>query len=111
MSLYRVRAFDSAMTAECGWDLDLGGYWFHVTDARGDRVISGGLDAREEPDELRHLLTLYDLVEASSGVIDWLQEDLVLRQLRDDPWAEQTKLVPRHTPTARLLSQTFGSVA
>jgi hypothetical protein len=74
-------------------------------------VISGGLDAYEEPDELKHLLTLYDLVEATNGIIDWGQEDLVLRRLRDDPWAEQVRVVPRSTRTAKLLSQTFGSVA
>jgi len=113
MALYEVTTTGEYenCSAEVGWEKELGGYWFHVTDARDRRVISGGLDAYEEPDELKHLLTLYDLVEATNGIIDWGQEDLVLRRLRDDPWAEQVRVVPRSTRTAKLLSQTFGSVA
>ena len=111
MSLYTVAAVDPTLKAEVGWELSLGSYWFCVTDARGERVASGGLDAYEEEEEVKRLVTLYDLVEASSGVVDWGQEDLVLRRLRDDPWAEQTRLASSSTPTARLLSQTFGSVA
>jgi hypothetical protein len=88
----------------------VGKLWFYVTDGEGNRVASGGLDAYEEEDEVKRLVSLYDLVEASTGVIDWNQEDLVLRRLRDDPWAERTK-VARETPTAKLLSQTFGIVA
>jgi hypothetical protein len=110
MSLYRVACHDSALSAEVGWELSLGSFWFYVTDADAKRVASGGLDAYEEEDEVKRLVTLYDLVEASTGMIDWRQEDLVLRRLRDDPWAERTKLA-RETPTAKLLSQTFGSVA
>jgi hypothetical protein len=97
-------------SAEVGWDHDLG-YWFHVTGPDGRRVISGGLDASDEPEELKHLISLFDLVEASAGVIDWSREDLVLRRLRDDPWSEQAQLVPRHTPAAKLLSHTFGPAA
>jgi hypothetical protein len=113
MSIYQVATTGEyeKCSAEVGWEREIGGYWFHVTDARDQRVISGGLDAYDEPDELKHLLTLYDLVDATNGIIDWHREDLVLRRLRDDPWAEQTRLVPSSTPTARLLSQTFGSVA
>jgi hypothetical protein len=110
MSLYTVATHDPTLTAEVGWELSLGSFWFYVTDAEGKRVASGGLDAYEEADEVKRLVTLYDLVEASTGVIDWREEDRVLRCLRDDPWAERTKLA-RQTPTARLLSQTFGSVA
>jgi hypothetical protein len=111
MSLYVVATAPGEYencSAECGWERELGGYWFHVADARGGRVISGGLDAYEEPEELKHLLTLFDLLDATHGIIDWSQEDLVLRRLRDDPWADQVRVVPRSTPTAKLLSQTFG---
>jgi hypothetical protein len=111
MSIHEVAAKDPSLSAEVGWELSLGSFWFYVTDAQGRRVASGGLDAEDEPEEIRRLVTLYDLVEASTGIIDWQREDYVLRRLRDDPWAEQTKLAPRQTPTARLLSQTFGSVA
>jgi hypothetical protein len=105
--LHTVATHDQTLSAEVGWELSLGSYWFYVTDAAGNRVASGGLDAEDEPEEIRRLVTLYDLVEASAGIIDWFKEDVVLRQLRD-PWAEQVKLVPRDTPAARLLTQTFG---
>jgi hypothetical protein len=110
MSLYGVATLDPTLNAEVGWEPSLGSFWFYVTDAQGNRVASGGLDAYEEADEVKRLVTLYDLIEASTGVIDWPQEDLVLRRLRDDPWAERTK-VAGETPTGKLLSQTFGSVA
>jgi hypothetical protein len=71
MSLYTVAAVDPTLKAEVGWELSLGSYWFYVTDARGERVASGGLDAYEEEEEVKRLVTLYDLVEASSGVVDW----------------------------------------
>jgi hypothetical protein len=113
MSLYSVATTGEyeGCSAECGWDREVGGYWVFVTDERDQRVTSGGLDAHEEPDELKHLLTLFDLVEATNGIVDWLKEDLVLRRLRDDAWADQVRVVPSSAPTARLLSQTFGSVA
>jgi hypothetical protein len=112
MSVYSVATTGEyeGCSAEVGWERSLAGYWFYVTDATDRRVVSGGLDAYEEGDELKHLVTLYDLVEATNGIVNWHQEDVVLRRLRDDPWAEQVRLVPR-TPAARLLSQTFGSFA
>jgi hypothetical protein len=113
MSIYEVATTGEyeGCSAEVGWERSLPGYWFYVTDANGRRKTSGGLDAYEEDNELKHLVTLYDLVEATNGIIDWHNEDLVLRRLRDDPWAEQIRLTPRTTPASRLLSQTFGSVA
>jgi hypothetical protein len=68
-----------------------------------------GLDAADEPEALRHLVTLFDLVTASAGVIDWHSEALTLRKLRD-PWAEQVRAVP-DTPSAKLLHLVFGDVA
>jgi hypothetical protein len=113
MSVYSVATTGEyeGCSAEVGWERSLAGYWFYVTDATDRRVVSGGLDAYEEGDELKHLVTLYDLVEATNGIVNWHQEDVVLRRLRDDPWAEQVRLVPSRTPAARLLSQTFGSFA
>src|SRR5215213_3501352 len=88
MSLYTVSAKDPAYTAEAGWQHELGGYYFVVY--RGEELIaSGGLDAAEEPEETRHLISLFDLVTASAGVINWTGEVVTLRKLRDDPWAEQ----------------------
>ena len=89
---------------------ELGGYYFVVY--RGDELIaSGGLDAAEEPEETRHLVSLFDLATASAGVIDWTSEVATLRKLRDDPWAEQAKESPGSAPTAQLLQHVFGYVA
>jgi hypothetical protein len=108
MSLFRVAAKDPAYDAEVGWSGELAGYWFVVY--RDDEIIaSGGLDAADEPEAVRHLVTLFDLVTASSGVIDWQREDLTLRKLRD-PWTEQVQASP-DTPSAQLLRLTFGDVA
>jgi hypothetical protein len=108
MSLFRVAAKDPAYDAETGWSVELAGYWFVVY--RGDEVIaSGGLDAAGEPEAIRHLVTLFDLVTASAGLINWDNEDLTLRKLRD-PWAEQVRAAP-DTPSAKLLHLVFGDVA
>jgi hypothetical protein len=105
VSLYRVAAKDPAYDAEVGWSTELAGYWFVVY--RGDEVIaSGGLDANDEPEAIRHLVTLFDLVTASSGVIDWDNELATLPKLRD-PWTEQVEAAPDN-PMARLLHLVFG---
>jgi hypothetical protein len=109
MSLYPVAAKDPAYSAEVGWQHELGGYYFVVY--RGEEmIISGGLDAAEEPEDARHLVSLYDLVTASAGVINWSDEVATLRKLRDDPWAEQVNATDG-TPATQLLQHTFGYVA
>jgi len=109
MSLYNVAAKDPVYSAEVGRQHELGGYFFVVY--RGDDMIaSGGLDAAEEPEDTRHLVSLYDLVTASAGVINWTDEVATLRKLRDDPWSEQVRTTDS-TPTTELLQHIFGYVA
>jgi hypothetical protein len=76
MSVYSVATTGQyeGCSAEVGWERSLAGYWFYVTDANDRRVISGGLDAYEEENELKHLVSLYDLVEATNGIVNWREE-------------------------------------
>jgi hypothetical protein len=93
---------DPAYTAEVGWTRSLPGYWFAVYDQDHRPLGQGGV----EP-----LLTGYDLVAATEGVIDWDRvPEETLRALRDAPWVEQAYEEDGHPAASRIL-RALGSVA
>jgi hypothetical protein len=99
-----VVAKDPAYTAEAGWSHAVRGYWFAIYDADGVTLEHGGVDTNYP------LLSLYDLVAASLGYIDWSQESDTLRVLRDAPWREQAN-EKDGTPASDVLRRALGNVA
>src|SRR6266516_5805290 len=90
MSVYKVTSKTTIHRIDVGWSRDAHSYWYALYDLSGtdpEASPSDGLCASKGMKG--ELPTVYDLLRATWGYVEWRQEQATRRQLKEDPWLEE----------------------
>jgi hypothetical protein len=79
MSLYQVRALQPDVIVEVGWSYPA--YFWQIFDARTEQPLDSDTE----------VVTVHELVEATTGLVDWNRETDKIARLVHDPWLEESR--------------------
>lgn len=96
MSVYRVTSLRPGTQVQVGWSHPA--YYWEIFDLRAKLI------------ETHDCVTVYELVDETTGLIDWRSEQGSLAQLVNDPWIEQAAEVGRHGPMDLIADSLRSSV-